>query len=47
MYLSKTLIKLGSAVDQKQFYVCVHDIDFVRKLLRRNNSLNLSKTLIV
>ena len=35
------------AVERKQFYELVQDIDSVRKLLKENNSMNVSKILTV
>ena len=35
------------AVERKQFYECVQDIDIVRKLLKENNSMDVSKILTV
>ena len=31
------------AVERKQFYECVQDIDSVRKMLKENNSMNVSQ----
>ena len=35
------------AVEWKQFYECVQDIDSVRKMLKENNSMDVSKILPV
>ena len=37
----------GSAIERKQIFIPVQDMDIVRKLFKGNNYMNLSKTMIV